>query len=147
MVLAAHDHVIDNLPTPRAHPSFGEPVLLWGPSRDSELRQTELSTRRSNAAPRIVSRSRINRASPMSGAAASTICCAAHSAGCRRRREHREGADGDTYAQARLQSFLHELLSGLRLWVPLTWARTFESSKWRASTTSRLRRHPQPAKG
>jgi hypothetical protein len=111
MVLAAHDHVIDNLPTPRAHPSFGEPVLLWGPSRDSELRQTELSTRRSNAAPRIVSRSRINRASPMSGAAASTI---------------------DTYAQARLQSFLHELLSGLRLWVPLTWA---------------LRRHPQPAKG
>src|ERR1700691_6097937 len=42
VVLAEHDHVVDDLPTRSAHPSFGETVLPWGPRRASELRQTEV---------------------------------------------------------------------------------------------------------
>ena len=42
MCIRDSDHVVDDLPTRSAHPSFSEPVLPRGPSRDSELRQTEV---------------------------------------------------------------------------------------------------------
>jgi hypothetical protein len=42
VVRVERDHVVDDLSARGAHPSFGEPVLPWGPSRDSDLRQTEV---------------------------------------------------------------------------------------------------------
>jgi hypothetical protein len=42
VVLAEHDHVVDDLATRSAHSSLGEPVLPRGSRRDSELSQPEI---------------------------------------------------------------------------------------------------------
>jgi hypothetical protein len=91
VVLAQHDHVVDNFPTRSAHPSFGEPALPWAPSRDSELRQTEVVATVERRAEDLVA-----VADQSSGPTASTICCAAHSAGLRHglRRQRRGNLSG-----------------------------------------------------
>ena len=76
VVLAEHDYVLNDLPTRGAHPSFGDPFCQGQRGAIRSCVRPRFSTRRSNTAPKILSRSRISRASPTSGPTAWTIRCA-----------------------------------------------------------------------